>query len=142
MTSAAEKIDMAVSYALMFVGSPYRWGGETPMGGFDCSGFVQEVLASVGYSFGRDHNSQMMYRHFKSKGAREIKDVGALSFYGKSSDAIGHVGFCISDFQMVEAAHGSSKTFTIDDAIARKAYIKIRPISRRSDLVACLMPNY
>lgn len=33
--------------ALSLVGTPYRWGGNTPEGGFDCSGLVNYVYRDM-----------------------------------------------------------------------------------------------
>lgn len=142
MRLAMSKIDDAVAYGMAFLGVRYRWGGETPMGGFDCSGLVQEILASVGYVFDRDHNSQMMFNHFVEHGFVSQPIKGALTFYGKSPSRISHVGIMANHYQMIEAAGGGSRTHTVDDAIAAKAYVRLRPFMRRSDYVLCYMPNY
>src|SRR5699024_4732284 len=36
----------------------YTWGGTTPSGGFDCSGFTQYVFAKAGKSIPRDSRAQ------------------------------------------------------------------------------------
>ena len=41
-----------VSYANQFVGNRYVWGGNSLTDGCDCSGFVQQVLANFGISYG------------------------------------------------------------------------------------------
>lgn len=41
----------AVSIALSYTGSPYRWGGTTPAG-WDCIGFVNYVYSQLGYNVG------------------------------------------------------------------------------------------
>lgn len=127
-------------YACSFIGKPYAWGGDDPMAGFDCSGLAQEILASVGFDPKGDQTAHQLYEHFKSNG-KEQSGAGALAFYGKP-ERITHVGFMIDNFRMVEAGGGGSRTKTIEDAIKQNAYIRIRPINHRSDLVACLMPDY
>ena len=50
-----------VDYALSFTKIPYRWAGDDPMAGFDCSGYLQEVLASVGMDPRGDQTSQALH---------------------------------------------------------------------------------
>ena len=40
--------NMAFEIAWHLLGTPYRWGGDDPILGFDCSGFIVEILKSVG----------------------------------------------------------------------------------------------
>ena len=47
--------------ALMFLNSPYLWGGKT-YSGIDCSGLVQIALESAGLLFPRNTSNQI---HFK-----------------------------------------------------------------------------
>lgn len=41
-----------LAYARKFVGTPYKWGGSSPLG-FDCSGFVQYVFRQFGVDLPR-----------------------------------------------------------------------------------------
>ncbi|MEJ2804112.1 C40 family peptidase [Comamonadaceae bacterium PP-2] len=43
--SAQQASDLAI-HALGLVGTPYRYGGNTPEGGFDCSGLINYVYRS------------------------------------------------------------------------------------------------
>ncbi len=42
------EVSSALRYALGLQGVPYRYGGDSPRTGFDCSGFVQHVYARHG----------------------------------------------------------------------------------------------
>lgn len=130
-----------IDYAKSFVGRPYRWGGDDPMAGFDCSGLAQEILSSVGFDPPGDQTAHMLWKHLAENGAKEKATAGALVFFGKK-ERVTHVGFMIDSWRMVEAGGGGSRTKTLDDAIKQNAYIRIRPIAARKDLVATLLPEY
>jgi cell wall-associated NlpC family hydrolase len=133
---------LLLSYALQFVGTQYKWGGNNSLEGFDCSGFVQELLASVGMDpEGRD-TAQSLYNYFFKKGKACDAAFGALAFYGKSDEEITHIAFCIDSKRIIEAGGGNSKTISKDIATKQSAQIRIRPINHRLDLIEILMPNY
>lgn len=135
-----DKRSIAVKYAWTFLGSLYRWGGDDPSG-WDCSGLVQEILASVGLDPKGDQTAQMLYEHFKDN-AIDISTFdpydGCVVFYGSSLDKITHVGFAIGNGLMIEAGGGGSRTKTEQDAINQNAFVRIRPVNNRRDLlIAC-----
>lgn len=128
-------------YAMKFVGLPYRWGGDDPVAGFDCSGLVIELLQAVGVlPKWFDTTADGLMKHEKIAPLRDPK-FGALVFFGRKSRAT-HVGFCLNSHLMIEAGGGGSKTNTEDDAIKQNAYVRIRPIKSRSDIVAYGWPEY
>ncbi len=130
-------------YALSFLGVPYKWGGETPMGGVDCSGLVQLILRSVGLDPPGDQNAQALFNHFEKQGRYTATPMmGNLVFFGKSVLEITHVAFVMDQFRMIEAGGGDSLTMTISDAIEKGAYVKISMLNRRKDQVAMLRPSY
>lgn len=130
-------------YALQLVGTPYRWGGDDPMLGFDCSGLVIELLQSKGVlPRGYDNTAQGLYNKFKKEGSSWVKNFGALAFFGRSTDRITHVGFMLDHYRMLEAGGGGSQTITRLEAAKRNAFVRIRPLSWRNDLVAIVKPNY
>jgi len=142
---AMGKRRIVTEYALRLCGTPYKWGGETPLDGFDCSGFAQECLRAVGLQPPRDMTSAELRTHFQSFTiAKPTKDSVvdippcALVFYGRTR--ITHVGVSIGHGLMVEAGGGTSKTNTLKDAIRDEAFVRIRPILRRNDLVAVVDP--
>lgn len=129
-------------YAMSFLGKPYIWGGDDPSG-FDCSGLVIELLQSCGLLPHRfDTPSQGLYDIFINKGDTKAKGFGALVFFGKSKTRITHVGFMIDEFRMIEAGGGGKHIKTMQDAIKYNAFIRIRPIKIRRDLIAIVKPHY
>lgn len=90
-----------VNYALQFVGGRYRYGGNDPHTGVDCSGFTRYVLQnSVGVSMSRSSGSQAAQG--KSISAAQIRP-GDLVFYG-SGRHINHVALYIGNGQIVHAS--------------------------------------
>ena len=53
------KAERAALFALEAVGVPYRYGGESPDSGFDCSGLVRWAYGRVGLDV--PHNSHALY---------------------------------------------------------------------------------
>ena len=51
--AAGKRATAALGFARSMMGVPYKWGGETPEGGFDCSGLVQWAYAKAGISLPR-----------------------------------------------------------------------------------------
>jgi len=135
-------MDLMVLYAMQFVGVPYKWGGESPMDGFDCSGLVQAILRSAGADPPGDQTAQTLYDYFENKSSHGTTQAGSLVFYGSSVTNIRHVAFAIDSYRVIEAAGGGRSTLTVHDAVRDKAYVRISPIDYRNDLVVILKPQY
>lgn len=131
-----------VDYANSFIGVPYIFGGEHPCYGYDCSGLVQHILQSVGVDPAGDQTAQKLFEHFSVVGRISVPRAGALTFYGKNTNAITHIGFMIDSHRMVEAGGGNASTTDTNRAIQQGAFVRQRPHDFRKDLVAILMPNY
>jgi uncharacterized protein YgiM (DUF1202 family) len=89
-----------VEYAKTFLGTPYAYGGNTPRG-FDCSGFVQYVMANFGVTM--PHSSHDQY----SIGVRVEKSQlmpGDLVFFKYSSSyRLNHVGIYVGNGNFIHS---------------------------------------
>lgn len=133
-------IELVKKYAMSFVGTPYLWGGDDPMSGFDCSGFIQEILEAFGRDPRGDQTANDLYLYFIEKGdCVGYPKAGHLVFYG-SSARITHVSMCLDDHYVIEAGGGRRSTNSLSAAIRQNAYVRIRPIGYRKDLVAIIDP--
>jgi cell wall-associated NlpC family hydrolase len=130
-------------YAMKFCGLPYRWGGNDAIDGFDCSGLCIELLQAAGvYPRGLDSSAAGLFAFFQS-GIVPQPTFGTLAFFGSNTGSgISHVGFCLNETHMLEAGGGTSKTTSKEAAAQQNAYIRIRPLKSRTDLVGLRHPSY
>lgn len=127
-----------VLYALSFLGKPYLWGGNGPQG-FDCSGFVQEVLASAGLDPSGDQSAQALFDILSMYGkvfSNETPAAGDIIFYGTDSKSISHVAFMINSWQQIGANGGNHTCTDLRSAEKLGAMVKVRPWNYRKDFVA------
>jgi hypothetical protein len=134
---AVEEIGTSLQYLKGYLGSWYKWGGESPMSGFDCSGLACEFLKSLGIMRrGADTTAQGIANFMPRHETPRKAFPGDLVFFGKTSKDITHVEICITRYLTIGASGGGSKTLTVADAIRDRAFIKVRPIiiGREKDL--------
>lgn len=121
------------------LGTPYIWGGNNPVEGYDCSGLIQDALASIGLDPRGDQNSQSLHDYFINKELSvSTPSFGDLLFFGKNARHITHVAMAVNESFMFEAGGGGSSTNTREDAAKQNACVRIREIRRRNDLVVII----
>ena len=132
--------DLFMEIAWQYYGTWYKWAGDDKSG-IDCSGLVVECCLSLGLLGGiKDLNAAGLFKHFNKSGGKAKPARGCLVFYGKSQENISHVGICINDKFMLEAGGGDSKIKTEIEAIKSNAFVKVRPINLRNDIVGYVDP--
>jgi cell wall-associated NlpC family hydrolase len=87
--------------AISLVGTPYRYGGNTPEGGFDCSGLVNYVYRDMlDLSLPRTSRDLAAYQGPRIPPGRLA--TADLVFFGKG-DAVTHVGIYVGEGRFVHA---------------------------------------
>jgi len=115
--------------AIGLVGTPYKWGGNTQQGGFDCSGLVNFVF--------RDMGSLSLPRSARDIAALPIPKVrdnhlapADIVFFGYRS--VNHVGIYVGQGRFVHAPN-SGGTVRLDDLNGyywREHYLGARRVLR------------
>ena len=138
------KRKVAIEHGKRFIGKPYYWGGQGPMG-LDCSGLMVEICRATKV-IGRksDYTASQLYQLFQHKIIhRTLAGPGMMAFFGTDTEHITHVGMVVevledSTVLVLEAAGGERGMDTPEEAQKRDAMVTIRPM--RSDLVAVVDP--
>ena len=102
-------------HAIGLVGVPYRWGGNTPQGGFDCSGLVVYVARRAqGLQLPRTVAEM-------SRVGQEIpvedRLPGDLVFFNTSGHPFSHVGIYVGQNRFVHAPNEGG-TVRIDNLVS------------------------
>lgn len=87
--------------AMSLVGIPYRWGGNTPESGFDCSGLVKYVVARAA-----DVNLPRTTADISRRGEAVDPDEiapGDLIFFNTTGRPHSHVGIYVGKLRFVNA---------------------------------------
>ena len=99
-----------INTALLYLKSPYLWGGRTPFG-LDCSGFTQMVYRLNGHQLFRDASQQASQGEPLS--FIEESEPGDLAFFDNEEGVITHVGLIMKDNYIIHA-HGEVRIDRID----------------------------
>jgi cell wall-associated NlpC family hydrolase len=117
--SAGEKI---VGVAASLLGTPYRFGGDSPKRGFDCSGLVFYSFEKVGVKVPRTAADQ---RKAAGSVKRSSLEPGDLVFFRSSKGRVDHVGIYAGDGRFIHAPN-SGKVVSyayLDDPYYRSHFV-------------------
>jgi cell wall-associated NlpC family hydrolase len=112
LSGMAGKASDVVVGALNMIGVRYRWGGNSPDSGLDCSGFVRYVFQdTLGLDLPR--RAEEMSRVGEKVRVSDLKP-GDLVFFNTVRRTISHVGIYIGDNKFVHSPSTGS-TIRVDD---------------------------
>lgn len=119
------------SYARSLVGIPYKYGGNSPDSGFDCSGFVDHVFRhTLGINLPRSSDEISHRGQAVSKGNLR---AGDLVFFNTLHRKFSHVGIYLGDDRFIHApsSGGSVRTENMREAYWKTHYDGARRITLR-----------
>jgi hypothetical protein len=106
--TAGRRALAALGWARRELGVPYVYGGETPQGGFDCSGLVQWAYSKVGISIPRTSEEQILAANATPVGRHDLLP-GDLVFFRDASGDVHHVGMSLGGDKFLEAPHTGAR---------------------------------
>ena len=112
-----------------YLGKPYVWGGESMSeGGYDCSGYVYNVLRDSGFKVNR--STAQGYSKLGTTISYSKANKGDLLFFGKSTSKITHIAIYAGNGKMYESIGGSKNT-----KYNPGKGVTLSNVSRRKDLI-------
>lgn len=113
-----------VDSARKYLGTPYVWGGTSPSG-FDCSGFVQYVLAENGKSIPRTSQEQFASGQAVDKSQLQAGDLVFYDWSGGTEAT--HVGIYEGNGKMIHAPHSGDVVKEVDfNSYGQNVYLGAR----------------
>ncbi|MGV8917452.1 MAG: C40 family peptidase [Pseudomonas sp.] len=116
--------------AIGLVGTPYRWGGNTPDSGFDCSGLIGYVYrGSAGITLPRSTHEMISMN--AQNISRDQLQSGDLVFFATGGGlAVSHAGIYVGEGRFVHApaTGGTVRLDYLDKPYWQKAYLNAKRV--------------
>jgi cell wall-associated NlpC family hydrolase len=124
------RADDVLFRALGLVGTPYRYGGNTPASGFDCSGLIGYVYRdAAGISLPRS-TRELIAMGVPNVG-REALRSGDLVFFATSGGGrVSHAGIYVGEGRFVHApsSGGTVRLDSLADRYWQSSYLKAKRV--------------
>ena len=121
--------DSIVVVARSQIGTRYRFGGTTPTGGFDCSGFVRYVLSALQLVLPRTAAQQAKLGATVAKDTTSLRPGDLLTF-GRSG-RVTHIGIYVGNGRYVHASPTAGRVIETSLARSESPLVKIWRGGRR-----------
>ncbi|WP_068829893.1 C40 family peptidase [Pseudomonas sp. BMS12] len=121
--------DVLIS-AIGLVGTPYRYGGNTPDSGFDCSGLIGYVYRnSAGISLPRSTREMIRVRA-PSIGRADLQSGDLVFFATNGGGQVSHAGIYVGEGRFVHApsSGGTVRLDYLDQAYWQKSFLSAKRV--------------
>ena len=116
--------------AIGLVGTPYRWGGNTPEGGFDCSGLIGYVYRdSIGLQLPRSTREMIVMR--APSVSRAALQSGDLVFFATNGGGqVSHAGIYVGEGRFVHAPRtgGTVRLDSLSNSYWKRSYLSAKRV--------------
>ncbi len=122
MAQAGSAMQDVLMSALALSGTPYKFGGNSPDTGFDCSGFVRYVFSQAA-NLTLPHGARAISQLGKSIPVDQLQP-GDLVFFNTLKQAFSHVGIYLGNGRFIHApsSGGGVHIVSMDDAYWAKRF--------------------
>ena len=122
--------EASVAQAMLLVNTPYRYGGNTPEGGFDCSGLVHYVYAQVAAGAARLPRSTAQWAAATTPESEVALQRGDLVFFNTTGTPFSHMGIYVGGDQFVHAPStgGTVRRDRLDNRYFAPRYLGARSV--------------
>ena len=122
--------EASVAQAMLLVNTPYRYGGNTPEGGFDCSGLVHYVYAQVAAGAARLPRSTAQWAAATTPVSEAALQRGDLVFFNTTGTPFSHMGIYVGGDQFVHAPStgGTVRRDRLDNRYFAPRYLGARSV--------------
>jgi len=130
-TASSARSNEVLIRAIGLVGTPYRYGGNTPDGGFDCSGLVDFVfLDAAGLRLPRGTRALIALDLPRIR--RNKLQAGDLVFFNPGGGPASHIGIYVGEGRFVHApsAGGTVRLDALATDYWDRAYVEARRVLR------------
>jgi len=128
-TSVVGGTENLIDNAMQLIGVRYRWGGNTPKSGLDCSGFVRYVFNDT-FGFLLPRKSSQMSQVGLEVNKEQLRP-GDLVFFNTMRHTFSHVGIYVGDNKFIHAP-SKGKSIRVDD-MTKAYWVKRYDGARRLD---------
>ena len=128
-SKSRDRRKIIVHNAIKSLGIPYKWGGQSPKTGFDCSGLIVYTHQRADIIVPRTAKAQFDNEKFLSK--QDLQPADLVFFKTPSGNKVVHVGIYIGEGVFV---HAPGKNRQVTYGYLRNPYFKKHYIGSRSYL--------